>query len=100
MTALVESTQGDGLLALAVVIVTGFLIFVVGLAISITRAYRHQVEPYTKRSIANDDDYVLALAWMDYNVQDTKEHEKMERMIMAYERRKEQKHGTKTSSKK
>ena len=47
MTALIESTQGNGLLLLAVVLVTGFLIFVVGLAISITRAYRHHVEPYT-----------------------------------------------------
>lgn len=93
MAALIESTQGNGLLLLAVVLVTGFLIFVVGLAISITRAYRNQVEPYTKRSIANDDDYVLALAWMDYNANaDTKEYDKMDKMVKTYERRKDKKH--------
>ena len=91
MTALIESTQGDGLILLAVVLVTGFLIFVVGLAISITRAYRHQVEPYTKKSITNDEDYVLALAWMDYNT-GTPEYDKMDKMVKTYERRKDKKH--------
>ena len=71
--------------------VTGFLIFVVGLAISITRAYRHQVEPYTKKSITNDEDYVLALAWMDYNT-GTPEYDKMDKMVKTYERRKDKKH--------
>ena len=91
MTALIESTQGNGLLLLAFMILCAFFIFVVSVAVAVTRSYRNQVEPYTKKSITNDEDYVLALAWMDYNT-GTPEYDKMDKMVKTYERRKDKKH--------